>query len=275
MLALLPPSSRVTRFTWSAQPAMIRVPTSVEPVKQILRTAGWVTNRSPTTLPCPGSTVNTPSGRPGLEGQLGQAQRGQRGQLGGLEHHGVAGGERRGEAPAGDRHREVPRHDHADHAERLVEGDVQAAGHRDLPAGQPLRRARVVVEHVADVARLPAGVADGVPGVAHLQRGQLLAGARPPAAANRAQQPRPVPRRHPPPRLERGAARAIAASTSASVAAPPPDRPVAGSHVGHAALAASTILHRAAAAASDRRHAIADGVRRVRGVRSHGTAPSR
>ncbi len=39
MLALLPPSSRVTRFTCSAQPAMICLPTSVEPVKQTLRTS--------------------------------------------------------------------------------------------------------------------------------------------------------------------------------------------------------------------------------------------
>ena len=63
-LALLPPSSSVTRFTWSAQPAMICLPTSVEPVKQTLRTSGWVTNRWPTTDPWPGSTVNTPSGIP-------------------------------------------------------------------------------------------------------------------------------------------------------------------------------------------------------------------
>ena len=40
MLALLPPSSRVTRFTWSAQPAMICFPTEVEPVKHTLRTSG-------------------------------------------------------------------------------------------------------------------------------------------------------------------------------------------------------------------------------------------
>ena len=33
---------------------------------------------------------------------------------------------------------------------------------------------RVVGQDVADVAGLPAGVADGVPGVAHLQLGQLL-----------------------------------------------------------------------------------------------------
>ncbi len=64
MLALLPPSSRVTRFTCGAQPAMIRVPTSVEPVNTILRTSGWVTKRSPTTEPLPASTWNTPSGIP-------------------------------------------------------------------------------------------------------------------------------------------------------------------------------------------------------------------
>ena len=64
MFELLPPSSRVTRFTCSAQPAMIRLPTSVDPVKQTLRTSGWVTNRSPTTEPLPGRTVNTCSGMP-------------------------------------------------------------------------------------------------------------------------------------------------------------------------------------------------------------------
>ena len=63
-LALLPPSSRVTFFSWSAQPAMICLPTSVEPVKQTFRTSGWVTKRWPTTEPLPGITVSTPGGRP-------------------------------------------------------------------------------------------------------------------------------------------------------------------------------------------------------------------
>ena len=54
----------MTRFTWRAQPAMISRPTSVDPVNTILRTAGWSTRRCPTTLPWPGSTWNTPSGRP-------------------------------------------------------------------------------------------------------------------------------------------------------------------------------------------------------------------
>ncbi len=56
MLALLPPSSSVTRFTWSAQPAITCLPTSVEPVKQTLRTLGWVTNRRPTIAPSPTTT---------------------------------------------------------------------------------------------------------------------------------------------------------------------------------------------------------------------------
>ena len=43
---------------------MIRLPTSVDPVKQTLRTAGCVTKRSPTTDPLPGMTVSTPSGSP-------------------------------------------------------------------------------------------------------------------------------------------------------------------------------------------------------------------
>ena len=65
-LALLPPSSSVTRFTCAAQPAMMRCPTSVDPVKTTLRTNGFVTKRSPTTEPFPGITVKTPSGIPAL-----------------------------------------------------------------------------------------------------------------------------------------------------------------------------------------------------------------
>ena len=64
MLADLPPSSRVTRLSWSAALRMIPWPTAVDPVKQTLRTSGWVTKRSPTTDPLPGSTVSTPSGMP-------------------------------------------------------------------------------------------------------------------------------------------------------------------------------------------------------------------
>ena len=145
MLALLPPSSRVTRFTWSAQPAMICLPTSVEPVKHDLAHERVGDEPLADDRALAGDHREHALGQPGLERQLAEPDRGQRGELGRLEHDRVAGGERRREAPAGDRHREVPRHDDADDAERLVEGDVDAAGDRDLPAEQPLGRRRVVV----------------------------------------------------------------------------------------------------------------------------------
>ena len=60
----LPPSSSVTRLIVSAALAAIRRPTSVEPVKATLATSGCSTMRSPTTRPCPTTTLNTPSGMP-------------------------------------------------------------------------------------------------------------------------------------------------------------------------------------------------------------------
>ncbi len=200
--ALLPPSSSVTGLICAAQPAITCRPTSVEPVKTILATSGESTNRCPTTLPLPGSTWKTSGGHAGLERELGEPDRGQRGQLGRLEHDGVAGGERGRESPRRDRHREVPRHDHADDAERLVEGDVDAVGDRDLLADQPFRRAGVVGDHVADVAGLPPRVADRVPGVGDLELREVLeVGVD--RVGEAAQQPGPVTRCDRAPGLER------------------------------------------------------------------------
>ena len=74
-----------------------------------------------------------------------------------------------------------------------------AAGHRDLPAEEPLGRRRVVVEAVADVAGLPAGVADGVAGVVDLEPGQLL-DVRVDDGGEGPQQPGPLAGRDGPPR---------------------------------------------------------------------------
>ncbi len=54
--------------------------------------------------------------------ELAEPQRGQWRDLGGLEHHGAAAGQRRGDLPHGDHERKIPRHDHADHAEWLTHG---------------------------------------------------------------------------------------------------------------------------------------------------------
>src|ERR1019366_2174670 len=94
----------------------------------------------------------------GLQRELAKPDGRQRRELGWLENHGVAGSQRRRETPAGDGHREVPRHDDANRPERLLEGDVQATGDRYLLAGQTFWCGRVVVEDIADIARLPAGV---------------------------------------------------------------------------------------------------------------------
>lgn len=118
--------------------------------------------------------LEQPGGQPGLQGQFRQAQCGQRCGLGGFEQDGVAGGECRGRAPGGDRHREVPGGDDTDDAERFQDGEVDAAGDRDLPAQQAFDTARAVVEEIAHIARLPAGVADGVTGLADLGEGQFL-----------------------------------------------------------------------------------------------------
>ena len=202
MLALLPPSSRVTFFTCSAQPAMIRLPTSVEPVKQTLLDQLVGDEPLADHRALAGQDGQDVLGQSGLERQLADPDRGERGELGRLEHHGVAGGQRGREAPAGDRHREVPRHDHADDAQRLVERDVGAAGDRDLPAEQPLGRPGVVVQAVADVAGLPPGVAPGVAGVADLELGQLV-DVRVDDRGEPAQQRCPLARRDRAPGLER------------------------------------------------------------------------
>ena len=64
--------------------------------------------------------------QPRFEGKLADPQRAERRELGWLDHHGVAGGQRRREAPARDRHGEVPGHDHPHDSQRLVERAEQA-----------------------------------------------------------------------------------------------------------------------------------------------------
>ncbi len=59
----LPPSSRVQRFSCSPHSAAIFFPATVEPVKEILSTSGWVTMCSPTSRPAC-TMLSTPAGSP-------------------------------------------------------------------------------------------------------------------------------------------------------------------------------------------------------------------
>ena len=73
------------------------------------------------------------AGRQQVGDQFGQNQDADRGLFGGLQHHAVAGGDRRGELPRGHQQREVPGNDLADDAERLMEmiGDGVVVDFRD------------------------------------------------------------------------------------------------------------------------------------------------
>ena len=63
MFADLPPSSRNTRFSVSAPRAMMRLPTAVEPVNEIMSTRGSPVSTSPTAAGSPDvTTLNTPGG---------------------------------------------------------------------------------------------------------------------------------------------------------------------------------------------------------------------
>lgn len=64
MLAPLPPSSRATRLTVSAEALVTAIPARVEPVKLIMSMSGWWLIASPTVGPSPLTRLKTPFGKP-------------------------------------------------------------------------------------------------------------------------------------------------------------------------------------------------------------------
>ena len=192
----------MTRLIVAAAPSITVRPTSVEPVKPIFATSGCSTRRLPTTEPLPTSDVDDALRDAGLERELGEPQRRERRQLRRLEHDRVAARERRPELPGRDVEREVPGHDQADDAERLAEGDVDAARDRDRLAVVLVDRAGVEVEDLRDHADLAARAGDRLADVARLDPRELL-GVLLDERREPAQQPRAVGRRDRPPGRER------------------------------------------------------------------------
>ena len=95
----------------------------VEPTKLTAAMSGCASSASTASLsPC--TTLNTPSGRPGLLQQLGQQQRRRRIALGRLQHERVAAGERHREHPHRHHRREIERRDAGDDAQRLAQRPV-------------------------------------------------------------------------------------------------------------------------------------------------------
>jgi hypothetical protein len=136
----------------------------------------------PGRLAVAGDDVHHAVGDARLGQQAGEADRGQRRLLGRLQHHRVAGGQRRPELPRGHQQREVPRDDLADHADRLpqrvgVEVGAGHVGHRDvdrvaLDLGRPARHVVEQVRRQRDVGAEGDGV--GLAVVQALELRELL-----------------------------------------------------------------------------------------------------
>ena len=125
----LPPHSSATcfMFDWPAYCSM-SLPTSVEPVNVILATSGCSASALPGHLADAVHHVEHAGRAARFDEQFGEPQAAHRRLLGGLQHHGVAGGERGRDLPRGHQQRVVPRRDGADDAERLAQHQVHDAG---------------------------------------------------------------------------------------------------------------------------------------------------
>ena len=83
----LPPSSSVTRFRLPVAARMIDLPTSVEPVNEILSTSGCSTSAAPGLALAGDDVQRRPRGSRPRATMLAEHERGQRRLLGGLQHH--------------------------------------------------------------------------------------------------------------------------------------------------------------------------------------------
>ena len=180
---------------------MMCLPTSVDPVKTILRTSGCETKRSPTTEPLPGITMKTSSGSPAS-----RASSARRIAVSGVSSAGLsttvlpaasAGAKPQPAIGIGKFHGTM--------TPTTPSGSLNV---RSTPPATGIwrpnsrsGRAAVVGEDVADVAGLPARVAQRVAGAGHLEQRELLV-VGVDDLAEPAQQPRAVGRRHVPPGVE-------------------------------------------------------------------------
>ena len=121
MFADLPPSSRNTRFSVAAPFSMMRLPTAVEPVKEIRSTRGSVTSISPAMAGSARSDDVEHAGREaGFDGQFAHDRAHQRRVRRGLQDDGAAGEQRCDDLADVDVERHVPGRDRADDADGFV-----------------------------------------------------------------------------------------------------------------------------------------------------------
>ncbi len=118
MVADFPPNSRNSRFMVAAPFSMIRLPTAVDPVNEIMSTLGEIVSSSPTKWSDAVTTFTTPRRDIRLLGDEPAEPGGvERCVRRGLEYHGVSGRQGLPQLVDGDLEREVPRCDGADHAD--------------------------------------------------------------------------------------------------------------------------------------------------------------
>ena len=121
MLADLPPSSCVTRFTVGAARWATSMPARVEPVNEIMSRPGCEAMGAPTSSPSPLTRLNTPAGTPAscrtsakISADVGVYSEG-------FMNHGAAGGQRRSHFAGDLVQRPIPGRDHAGHANGLAQ----------------------------------------------------------------------------------------------------------------------------------------------------------
>ena len=150
--------------------------------------------------------------------QCRELERGERGLLGGLQHQGVAGGERRGDLPGEHHQRIVPRGDRGDDADRIAADHAGVPG-EVLPGCESLGRAAhagEVAEDIGDRGHLVVQHrGQGLAGVAGLER-RVAGGVRLDAVGDPQQQCGAILRRGARPAREGLSAAATAASTCAA-----------------------------------------------------------
>ena len=121
-----PPSSRLRRFTWSAAPRISCLPTSVEPVKLILRHDRVFQELVGDLLGRADDEVGDARRQPGVDQALEDLDQAQRRLAGRLADDRAAGGQGRGDLARLQRDREVPRADGADDADRMLDASRAA-----------------------------------------------------------------------------------------------------------------------------------------------------
>ncbi len=162
MSALLPPSSRLTRFSVRPAASPTRRPTAVEPVKEIIATSGFAASAPPGSA-SPGSTCSTPAGSPASSNSRAiRTPPDTAVCTSGLSTTALPSASAGATARDGQDLREVPRADHADHAERYPPGDALPAGlagRQQLAPGLGGQRRRLpqLAEHQLDLERGLAG----------------------------------------------------------------------------------------------------------------------